>query len=91
MRRNSQAAQSPPGQAVYPVGMNLPVHIDVRQYSPRVRWFVAIAWALIVAKCTLLWWAMLHWSVPFHPLWIVGPTLLFALLATTLWLVHHED
>lgn len=91
MRRESQASQSPTRRAVYPVRMNLPVHIDVRQYSPRVRWLVAIAWALIVVKCALLWWAMLHWSVPFHPLWIVGPTVLFALLATTLWLVHHED
>jgi len=71
--------------------MNIPVHIDTRQYSPRVRWFVAIAWSLIGLKCTLVWWAMLHWNVPFHPMWIVGPTLAFALLATTLWLVHHED
>ena len=71
--------------------MNLPVHFDAGQYSPRVRWFVAIGWALIAVKCTLVWWAMVHWSVPFHPMWIVGPTLLFALLATVLWLTHHED
>lgn len=71
--------------------MNLPVHIDVAQYAPRARRFMALAWTLIAVKCTLVWWAMVHWSVPFHPLWIVGPTLLFALLATALWLVHHED
>ena len=71
--------------------MNLPVHIDVAQYTPRVRWFMAIAWTLVAVKCTLIWWAMVHWSVPFHPLWIVGPTLLFALLATALWLTHHDD
>jgi hypothetical protein len=71
--------------------MNLPVHIDIGQYSPRVRWFVTIGWALIAVKCTLVWWAMTHWSVPFHPLWIVGPTLMFALLATVLWVTHQED
>jgi hypothetical protein len=34
---------------------------------------------------------MQHWSVPFHPLWIVGPTLAFAALATAIWATHHAD
>ncbi len=71
--------------------MNLPVHLEIGQSAARVRWFVAIGWSLIGVKCTLVWWAMVRWNVPFHPLWIVGPTLLFALLATALWLTHHED
>jgi len=71
--------------------MNLPVLLDLGQYSPRVRRFVAIGWALIAVKCTVVWWAMTRWNVPFHPLWIVGPTLLFALLATVLWVTHQED
>ena len=46
---------------------------------------------LILAKCALVWWAMIHWHVPFHPGWIVGPTLLFALLATGLWLGADDE
>ncbi len=91
MRQESQILRSSPRAPAYPVRMNLPVHIDIAQYSVRVRWFVAIAWSLIAVKCGLIWWAMIHWSVPFHPLWIVAPTLMFALLATGLWLTHHED
>ena len=67
------------------------LQIDLAQYSPRVRWFMAIVWLVIAAKCVLVWWAMARWHVPFHPLWIVGPTLVFAALASVLWLTHHED
>jgi hypothetical protein len=71
--------------------MNLPLHIDVAQYPRRVRWFMAIAWVAILVKCVLVWWAMGHWHVPYHPMWIVGPTLAFAALASALWLTHYED
>ncbi len=71
--------------------MHLPVHINIAQYSSRVRWFMGLAWIVIVAKCVLVWWAMAHWRVPFHPMWIVGPTLVFAALASVLWVTHHED
>jgi hypothetical protein len=71
--------------------MNSPVHIDLAQYPARVRWFMAIIWAVILAKCAVIWWAMLHWSVPMHPLWIVAPTLVFAALATAIWLTHHRE
>lgn len=65
--------------------------IDLAQYSARARWIMTTAWMLIAAKCVLVWWAMLHWHVPFHPLWIVAPTIAFATLATSLWLTHHDD
>lgn len=67
------------------------MHIGIAQYSRRVRWFMAIAWLVILAKCVLVWWAIGHWNVPFHPLWVVGPTLVFAGLATLLWLAHTPD
>ena len=70
--------------------MNLPFHPEVVQHSRRVRLFMAIAWALIAIKCVLVWWAIGHWNVPIHPLWIVGPTVAFAGLATVVWLTHHE-
>jgi hypothetical protein len=75
----------------HPERMNLHLHLDVAQYTPRVRWFMAAAWVLIVAKCFLVWWAIGHWNVPIHPLWIVAPTVAFAALATSIWLTHHED
>ena len=53
--------------------------------------FMSVAWVLIAAKCVLVWWAMLHWRMPFHPLWIVAPTLVFAGVATLLWLTHKEE
>lgn len=91
MRQESQTLRSSFRAPAYHARMNFPVHIDIAQYPVRGRWFVAIAWSLIALKCTLIWWAMIHWNVPFHPLWIVAPTLMFALLATGLWLTHHED
>lgn len=52
---------------------------------------MAVAWALIAVKCVVVWWAMIHWSVATHPLWVVGPTLMFAALVTAIWLTHHSE
>lgn len=71
--------------------MHLPVHIDIAQYSPRVRWVMAVAWVLIAVKCVLVWWAVERWHMPFHPMWIIAPTLAFAALATGLWVTHNEE
>lgn len=56
-----------------------------------MRWFVAVAWVIILAKCVAVWWAIVHWNVPVHPLWVIGPTLAAAALATLLWATHDED
>ena len=71
--------------------MHIPLHIDLAQYPRRVRWIMAVLWAVIVAKCFFVWWAIGRWEVPFHPLWIVAPTIIFAGLASILWLTHHEE
>lgn len=71
--------------------MHFPAQIDTAQYPRSVRRVMAIAWLLIAIKCVLVWWAVGHWHMPFHPMWIVAPTLVFAALATGLWLTHHED
>lgn len=70
--------------------MHLPVHIDVAQYSRRMRWIMTVAWMVIAMKCVLVWWAIDYWHVPIHPMWIVAPTLIFAALATLIWATHHE-
>ena len=54
--------------------------------NPRVERIIVIGWALIVLKSIFVWWACLHYPVPFHPLWIVGPTVLFGLLCTFVYL-----
>lgn len=71
--------------------MSAPVHFDLGQYPAKVRWFVAIVWVIILVKCVVLWWVMEHWHVPFHPLWIVAPTLIFAALATLILLTHRRE
>jgi hypothetical protein len=61
---------------------------DVRVAPPREarsrraeRWIIA-GWLLIAVKCTAIWWLIGTYRVPIHPLWLVGPTVLFGLLAT---------
>lgn len=71
--------------------MHIPLHIDLAQYPRRVRWFMAVLWGVVTAKCIVVWWAIDRWQVPFHPLWIVAPTIIFAGLASMLWLTHHEE
>jgi hypothetical protein len=71
--------------------MTSPIHIDVAQYPIRVRWFMAIAWVAIAVKCVLVWWAVQHWHVPIHAGWVIIPTLVFALLASILWLTHSRE
>lgn len=66
-------------------------HLDVTRYPVRMRWFLGAVWMVVLAKCALIWWAMVRWQVPFHPVWIVLPTLLFALLATGLWLSADDE
>lgn len=68
-----------------------PFHMDAARFPVRMRWFLGAAWIVILAKCVLVWWAMVRWSVPFHPAWIVVPTLMLAALATVLWLAPHEE
>ncbi len=54
------------------------------------RRFLGVAWLMIVAKCVVVWWAIPHYHVPVHPMWIIGPTLFFAGLVTVLWTTHRE-
>ena len=71
--------------------MNTPFRQSFVTLNRPMSWFMSVAWILIAAKCAGVWWAMIHWRMPFHPLWIVAPTLVFAGLATLLWLTHKEE
>lgn len=72
-------------------GVNLVFHLDESRQPGLMRWIVAVAWIVIVAKCAVVWWAINRWNVPVHPLWVVGPTLATAAFATLLWVTHDED
>jgi hypothetical protein len=90
-RSTSQRVRSDFNEQAYDALMHLPVNINVGQYPRRMRWFMFALWIVIAVKCILVWWAMDHYRVPFHPLWIVAPTIVFAALASGLWLIHEPD
>lgn len=50
---------------------------------------LAVGWALVLAKCLTISWAIRAYSVPIHPWWLIGPTLAFAALCT--WLYWRRD
>lgn len=53
--------------------------------NPRVEKFILLCWALIAVKHVAVIWAVHHYPVPFHQLWINAPTFLLGLLATALY------
>lgn len=55
------------------------------------RCFLGIVWLAVLAKCAAVWWAVPHYHMPFSSMWVILPTLIFAALATGLWVAHHED
>jgi hypothetical protein len=40
---------------------------------------------VVVIKCFVVLWAIDHWTVPFHPYWIIVPTILMAALCTAVY------
>ena len=56
-----------------------------RARNPRVEKVIFACWLLIAAKCGLVVWLVHRYQVPVHPLWVNGPTVLFALLGTAVY------
>ena len=53
------------------------------------RWvtrLIIAGWVLIVVKSVFVWWACAHYALPFHPLWVIAPTVASAALCTGLYL-----
>jgi len=40
------------------------------------------SWVIIAIKSVLVTWAIRHYAIPFSPLWVIVPTVLFAALYT---------
>jgi hypothetical protein len=59
--------------------------VQVRDSLVRKPWvdrLILAGWLLIVVKCFVVIWVIDHWSVPFHPYWIIVPTILMAAFGT---------
>jgi hypothetical protein len=50
--------------------------------DPRVVRLLAVGWVLIAVKHVAIIWAVWHYRVPLHQLWINFPTWLLGVLAT---------
>ena len=48
----------------------------------RAERLIGIGWILIAIKSAVVFWAVHHYRIPFSALWIVAPTIAFALLIT---------
>lgn len=55
-----------------------------------IRLWLEIGWVVIVAKCLAVPWVITRWQIPVHPGWVIGPTLIFAVLITLVVLAHSR-
>jgi hypothetical protein len=53
--------------------------------DPRVVRLIAICWILIAVKHVAIIWAVWHYHIPFHQLWINFPTWMLGVLATVVY------
>ncbi|MDD2764504.1 MAG: hypothetical protein PHE83_11070 [Opitutaceae bacterium] len=56
----------------------------------RVERLLLAGWMLIMVKCLAVIWIIGRWSVPFHPYWIILPTILLAALGTAVYYWRRE-
>lgn len=61
-----------------------PLH--TQKTVPWMNRLLVIGWTLIAVKSVVVWWACAHYTLPFHPLWIIGPTVAFGALCTGVYL-----
>lgn len=62
------------------------LHVARRETrNPRVERLICWCWALIAVKHVAVIWAVWHYHVPFHQLWVNFPTWLLGVLATALY------
>ena len=47
--------------------------------NPRIERLFIIAWILIAIKSVVVVWAVGHYHIPFSPLWVIVPTVVFKL------------
>lgn len=58
--------------------------------QPRVERLILVCWVLIAVKHVAIIWAVRHYPIPFHQLWINFPTWLLGALATGVYYLRHR-
>jgi hypothetical protein len=58
--------------------------------DPRVERLILICWVLIAVKHVAIIWAVRHYPIPFHQLWINFPTWLLGVLATGVYYLRRR-
>jgi hypothetical protein len=58
---------------------------EARPRNRRVECLIITGWFLIVLKSIVVWWACMRYAVPFHPLWLIAPTVAFGALCTAVY------
>lgn len=53
--------------------------------NPQIERLLVLGWVLIAAKSGLVWWACSRYQMPFNALWVILPTIAFALLCTAVY------
>ena len=57
--------------------------------NPRAEKIILLCWVLIAIKHVAVIWAVHHYPVPFHQLWVNFPTFVLGLVAT--WAYYARD
>jgi hypothetical protein len=57
--------------------------------NPRAEKIILVCWLLIAVKHVAVIWAVHHYAVPFHQLWVNFPTFLLGIVAT--WVYYARD
>lgn len=60
------------------------------QSRVHVQNIIYLCWGLIAAKSLLVVWAVQRYNIPFNPMWVVGPTVAFAAVATASYYLMRE-
>jgi hypothetical protein len=58
---------------------------ETRQPSRTVERLILAGWAIIIAKCFVVAWAIERFAVPIQPGWVIVPTLFMAAICTALY------
>jgi len=67
--------------------------VRVRARRPRnrkVEIIIAVCWILIAVKTVFVFWACRRYRIPFSPLWVVVPTIVFAALCTGIYVFRRR-
>ncbi|HUG11649.1 MAG TPA: hypothetical protein VMM36_11575 [Opitutaceae bacterium] len=58
---------------------------ETRQPSRAVERLILVGWAIIIAKCFVVAWAIERYAIPVQPGWVIVPTLFMAAICTALY------